>query len=149
MIKVDNHKVLRAGYRFVSTFIDFYRHQHVKWTKILCISIVSVKSCTALIMAINLNKVALKPEKNICYLQSATECLLQEIWRNAPWFAPLAFNITSSLKFIRLLRVVFSSQQRLNRLAINAVQWRHSLTENQVVILIGWLSKHLHNYEKF
>ena len=27
-----------------------------------------------------------------------------------------------SLKFIRLLRVVFSSQQRLNRLAINAVQ---------------------------
>ena len=28
----------------------------------------------------------------------------------------------SSLKFIRLLRVVFSSQQRLNRPAVNAVQ---------------------------
>ena len=27
-----------------------------------------------------------------------------------------------SLKFIRLLRVVFSSQQRLNRPAVNAVQ---------------------------
>ena len=46
---------------FVSTFIDFYWHQHVKGTEILCISIVSVKSCTALIMAIKLNKVALKP----------------------------------------------------------------------------------------
>ena len=51
-----------------------------------------------------------------------------------------------SLKFIRLLRVVFSSQQRLNRPAVNAVQWRHSLPENRVVILIGWLSKHSHNY---
>ena len=51
-----------------------------------------------------------------------------------------------SLKFIRLLWVVFSSQQRLNRAAVNAVQWRHSLPENWVVILIGWLSKHLHNY---
>ena len=31
-------------------------------------------------MAMKLNKVALKPEKNICYLrQSATECLTQEI----------------------------------------------------------------------
>ena len=29
------------------------------------------------------------------------------------------------LKFIRLLRVVFSSQQRLNRPAVNAIQWRH------------------------
>ena len=28
----------------------------------------------------------------------------------------------SSLKFIRLLRVVFTSQQRLNRPAVNAVQ---------------------------
>ena len=54
-----------------------------------------------------------------------------------------------SLNFIRLLRVVFSSQQRLNRPAVNAVQWRHSLPENRVVILIGWLSKHSHNYEKF
>ena len=52
----------------------------------------------------------------------------------------------TSLKFIRLLRVVFSSQQRLNRPAVNAVQWRHSLPENRVVILIGWLSKHSHNY---
>ena len=52
----------------------------------------------------------------------------------------------TSLKFIRLLRVVFSSQQRLNRRAVNAVQWRHSLPENWVVILIGWLSKHSHNY---
>ena len=51
-----------------------------------------------------------------------------------------------SLKFNRLLRVVFSSQQRLNRPAVNAVQWRHSLPENRVVILIGWLSKHSHNY---
>ena len=43
-------------------------------------------------MAIKLNKVALKAEKSRCYLvQSATECLPQEIWRNAPWFAPLAF----------------------------------------------------------
>ena len=53
---------------------------------------------------------------------------------------------TFSLKFIWLLRVVFSSQQRLNRPAVNAVQWRHSLPENRVVILIGWLSKHSHNY---
>ena len=53
-------------------------------------------------------------------------------------------NIT--LKFIRLLRVVFSSQQRLNRPAVNAVQWRHSVPENRVVILIGWLSKHSYNY---
>ena len=30
--------------------------------------------------------------------------------------------IAFSLKFIRLLRVVFSSQQRLNRQAVNAVQ---------------------------
>ena len=30
--------------------------------------------------------------------------------------------VLCSLKFIRLLRVVFSSQQRLNRLAVNAVQ---------------------------
>ena len=52
----------------------------------------------------------------------------------------------SSLKFTRLLRVVFSSQQRLNQPAINAAQWRHSLPENGVVILIGWLSKHSHNY---
>ena len=37
-------------------------------------------------------------------------------------------------------------QKRLNRPAVNAVQWRHSLPENRVVILIGWLSKHLHNY---
>ena len=48
-----------------------------------------------------------------------------------------------SLKFIRFLRVVFSSQQRLNRRAVNAIQWRHSLLENLVAI-IGWLSKHLH-----
>ena len=59
----------------------------------LCISMVSVKSCTALIMAIKLNKVALKPERSRCHLvQSATECLSQVIWRNAPWFAPLTFN---------------------------------------------------------
>ena len=59
----------------------------------LCISMVSVKSCSALIMAIKLNKVALKPERSRCHLvQSATECLSQEIWRNAPWFAPLIFN---------------------------------------------------------
>ena len=51
-----------------------------------------------------------------------------------------------SLKFIRLLRVVLSSQQRLNQPVVNAVQWRHSLPENRVVILIGWLSKHSHNY---
>ena len=51
-----------------------------------------------------------------------------------------------SLKFIRLLQVVFFSQQRLNRPAINAVHLCHSLPENQVVILIGCLSKHLHNY---
>ena len=77
-IKVDNHKVL--SYRFVSTFVDFYRHQHVKETEILCISMVSVKSCTALIMAIKLNKVALKPERSRCHLvQSATECLSREI----------------------------------------------------------------------
>ena len=45
----------------------------------LCISIVSVKSCTALMMAIKLNKVALKPEKGRRYpVQSATECLPQE-----------------------------------------------------------------------
>ena len=50
-----------------------------------------------------------------------------------------------SLKFIRLLRAVFSSQQRLNRPTVNAVQWRHSLPENRVVTLIGWLSKHSHN----
>ena len=42
-----------------------------------------------------------------------------------------------SLKFIRLLRVVFSSQQRLNRPAVNAVQWRHSLPEKRIVIWIG------------
>ena len=53
---------------------------------------VSVKSCTALIMAIKLNKVALKPESRCHLVQSATECLSQEIWRNAPWFAPLTFN---------------------------------------------------------
>ena len=35
-------------------------------------------------------------------------------------------NLTgASLNFIRLLRVVFSSQQRLNRPAVNAVQRRH------------------------
>ena len=45
-----------------------------------------------------------------------------------------------------MLRVVFSSQQRLNRPTVNAVQWCHSLPENRVVILIGWLSKHSHNY---
>ena len=62
--------------------------------------------------------------------------------------AIVRFRITfsASLKFIRLLRVVFSSQQRLNRPAVNAIQWRHSLPENRVVILIGWLSKHSHNY---
>ena len=31
-------------------------------------------------------------------------------------------DLANSLKFIRLLRVVFSSQQRLNRPAVNAVQ---------------------------
>ena len=51
-----------------------------------------------------------------------------------------------SLKFIRLLQVVFSSQQGLNRPVVNAIQWHHSLPENRIVILIGWLSKHLHNY---
>ena len=45
-----------------------------------------------------------------------------------------------------LLRVVFSSQKHLNQPAVNVVQWCHSLPENRVVILIGWLSKHLHNY---
>ena len=51
-----------------------------------------------------------------------------------------------SLKFILSLQVVFSSQQHLNWPAINAIQWRHSLPENRVVIVIGWLSKHSHNY---
>ena len=32
------------------------------------------------------------------------------------------FIVMASLKFIRLLRVIFSSQQRLNRPAVNAVQ---------------------------
>ena len=63
-----------------------------------------------------------------------------------PDLASTRFRFHGSLKFIRLLRVVFSSQQRLNRPAVNAVQWRHSLPENLVVILIGWLSKHSHNY---
>ena len=46
----------------------------------LCINIVSVKSRTVLIMAIKLNKVALKPEKSRCQrVQSTTECLPQEI----------------------------------------------------------------------
>ena len=31
-IKVDNHRLLRAGYPFESTFIDFCQHQHVKGT---------------------------------------------------------------------------------------------------------------------
>ena len=58
----------------------------------------------------------------------------------------------NSLKFIWLLRVIFSSQQRLIRPAINAVQWRHSLSENRVVILIGWVLNIriiMYNYEKF
>ena len=38
------------------------------------------------------------------------------------------------------------NNDRLNRPAVNAVQWRHSLPENRVVILIGWLSKHSQNY---
>ena len=71
-------------------------------------------------------------------------------WNGPFWFGPTGIFGTSfeggSLKFIRLLRVVFSSQQRLNRPAVNAVQWRHSLPENRVVILIGWLAKHSHNY---
>ena len=58
--------------------------------------------------------------------------LVTVAWNSSDCFEP----------FIRLLRVVFSSQQRLNRRAVNAVQWRHSLPENRVVILIGWLSKH-------
>ena len=79
-------------------------------------------------------------------------------WDRNAWRTPrnvyhgnnqLIFYLESSLKFIRLFRVVFSSQQRLNRPAVNAVQWRHSLPENRVVILIGWLSKYSHNYEKF
>ena len=38
------------------------------------------------------------------------------------------------------------SQKHLNQPAVNVVQWRHSLPENRVVIFIGWLSKHSHNY---
>ena len=34
-------------------------------------------------------------------------------------------SVQPSLNFRRLLRVVFSSQQRLNRPAVNAFQWRH------------------------
>ena len=45
--------------------------------------------------------------------------------------------LATSLKFIQLLRVIFSSQQRMNRPAVNAAQCRHSLPENQVVTLIG------------
>ena len=51
-------------------------------------------------------------------------------------------NLTgASLNFIRLLRVVFSSQQRLKCRPVTS-----SVPENRVVILIGWLSKHSHNY---
>ena len=46
---------------------------------------------------------------------------------------------TASLNFSRLLWVVFSSQQRLNPPAVNAVQWRHSLPENRVVIFDWWI----------
>ena len=38
------------------------------------------------------------------------------------------------------------NNDRLNRPAVNTVQWHHSLPENRVVILIGWLSKHSQNY---
>ena len=48
-----------------------------------------------------------------------------------------------SRNFIWLLRVFFSSQQCLNRPAVNAVQWRHSYPKTSSD-LIGWLSKDLH-----
>ena len=109
---------------------------HVKWTKILCISIVSVKGCTALIMAIKLNKVTIKPEKNICYLlQSATECLAQEIWRNVPWFAPLAFTIVSvaSQFFPVLCRDCFGQHRYTPYVYIfeRALRWRGNATINK------------------
>ena len=46
-------------------------------------------------------------------------------WVQMTIFDLLKCILGSSLNFIRLLRVVFSSQQRLNRPAVNAVQWRH------------------------
>ena len=45
-----------------------------------------------------------------------------------------------SLNFIRLLRVVFSSQQRLNRPAVNAVQWLVDCLNIRII---------MYNYEKF
>ena len=44
-----------------------------------------------------------------------------------------------SLKFIRLLRDVFSSQQRLNRLAVNAVQCMTTLTTRKPGSDFDWL----------
>ena len=48
----------------------------------------------------------------------------------------MASDFYISLNFIRLLQVVFSSQQCLNRLAVNAIQWRH-----YSFALIHWKSK--------
>ena len=47
----------------------------------------------------------------------------------------------NSLNFIRLLRVVITPQ-----VTCESTGRRHSLPEKRVVILIGWLSKHSHNY---
>ena len=56
-----------------------------------------------------------------------------------------------SLNFIRLLLVVFSSQQHLNRPAINAVQWRHYPTTWWWFWLVDCLNIRIImcNYEKF
>ena len=87
-------------------------------------------------MAMKLNKVALKPEKNICYLrQSTNECLTQEIWRNAPWFAPLAFNIASvATQFFPALRRDCFGQHRYTPYVYifeRALSWRENATINK------------------
>ena len=53
-------------------------------------------------------------------LSTSFTIILREVEKNA--FLLKNGLTTCSLKFIRLLRVVFSSQQRLNRPAVNAVQ---------------------------
>ena len=117
-------------YRFLSTS-TCQGNGHGRAKTILARStyIVSVKSCTALIMAINLNKVAFKPAKSRCYfVQSATERLPQEISSNAPWFAPLAFNIGSvALNFFRSRAaiVLVSNGAHLTYICLKG---QHSLT---------------------
>ena len=79
------------------------------------------------------------PNKQISWLVIPDEiCLIASSLRCK---SILYMAIKASVNFRRLLRIVFSSHQRLNRPAVNAVQWRHYPRTEQYVILIGWLSK--------